>query len=272
MRVFTVFFLITFLLFSVAFGVTDEISFMDEVPAADNLLTLSIEEIQMVSQAFSFVCDQMSKLHVAPEQVVPYLYFFVQKCERLVLEEGSFPFDFAVDVFDVQFISDIGGASDSSNSGFYSQLAIHLLRGVWQNSFTSNMESFTQLEAHGPEGSFNPAFAYLEEIYISSAVLSALVDGPHDSFSDRFGIPVDLLLSVSEKRKIIAVDNLYRKQTREQIGLLTERVAQSQADQLQGEQDLRKFAISLIVLPILFSINVLAVVIVFFAVRRRKRR
>lgn len=266
MKVFTVFFLITFLLFSVPQG------FTDEVPLADNLLTLSLEEIQMVSRAFSFVCDQagMDRLHITSEQIAPYLHLFVQKCERFVLEEGSFPHDLSVAIFDVQLASDIGvKISDSSNTNFYSQLAVHLLQDVWRNNIKLDVASFLHLETHDFDESFNPALAYSEEIYVSSAILSALVDGSHSSLSDRLEMPVNLLLSASEKRKIeVVAENLYYQ---EQIEMLTGEFLQYQLEKAQQGRALRKFVISLFVFPFMLSINVLSVVIAFFAVRRWRR-
>ncbi len=270
LKVFTVLFFSTFSLFFVVWGVADEVPIVNEMPFSDNLLTLSMEEIQMVSRAFSFACDQMDRLHVSPEQVAPYLYLFVRRCERLVLENGSFPHDFSADLFDVQFASALGvEVSDSFGSSFYSQLAVHLLHGVWRNSIKSDVQSFMELGVYDPDESFNLALTYSEEIYVSSAILSALTDGPHDPLSDRLGLSVDLLLSTSEKRKI-AADNLYRKQTGEQIQLLTEKVVQSRTEQVRGERILRKFVISLFVFPLVLSINVLSVAVVLFAVRQRR--
>ena len=265
-----VFFLIaSLLLFSVIESVADRVFVEDETLAKDNLLTLSLGEIQWTSQAFSFVCFQMDRLQVAPEQVSPYLYFFVQECERAVLEKGVFPHDLSVDIFDVQFASAVEVSDSSSSSNFYSRLAVYLLQGAWRNSVKLEMESFLQLSVSVVDESLNPVFAHSEEIYLSSAILSALIDGPHNSLSDRLGVPANLLFSGSGKQKI-ATDNLFQEKIRLLSESMKQSQLQSQLEWKQREQNLRKFVIFLFVFPLLFSVNIFSVVMVFLAVRQRR--
>lgn len=250
--------LVAFLLSVSTQGVSEEIS------VADNLLTLSIEEVEMVSEAFSVMCDQVADVEVSAEQALPYLYTFVRRCERFVLEEGSFPYDLSARLFDHRLASVVGVPGPASD--FYSHLAVYLLQGAWRNAVGRDVESFLQLDLHGMDESFDPAMVYSEELYVASAILSALMDGPHSSLSDRIGVRADLLFSTaaaSENRRSVAEQE--EGEVKESLQL------QSQSAEKEQVRELHVFATTLFVFSVTFSINVFAVALLFFVVRQRRR-
>lgn len=248
--------LVAFLLSVSTQGVSEEIS------VADNLLTLSIEEVEMVSEAFSVMCDQVADVEVSAEQALPYLYTFVRRCERFVLEEGSFPHDLSARLFDHRLASVVGVPGPASD--FYSHLAVYLLQGAWRNAVGRDVESFLQLDLHGMDESFDPAMVYSEELYVASAILSALMDGPHSSLSDRIGVRADLLFSTaaaSENRRSVAEQE--ESEVKESL--------RSQSAQKEQVRESHVFATTVFVFSVTFSINVFAVALLFFVVRQRRR-
>ena len=251
-----VFFLTVSLLF---LSVTHSVS--EEMSLGDDLLTLSIGEVQAISVVFSALSNRDDRSQFSSEQVLPYLYTFIQKCERFVLEKGSFPYDLSVHIFDQQFASAVG-ASDSTST-FYSQLAIYLLWGAWWNSVTLDMESFSQITVHDLEESFNLILAYSEAVYVSSAILSALMDDPHRSLSNQLGVSVDVLFPVPKRRRNVA-DRFEQEQ-------IQQFMAEVKTDLLFLTEGISiavtSFVMALSVFLIMFLVNIFSVVIIFFAMR-----
>ena len=259
MRVFVVF----LLSLPVMFAVSDEedLFLSDDEVVEDTLLTLSVEQVEAVSVMFAAICAEGGGPQFSSEQVFPYLHTFVQQCERLVLERGSFPHDVSARIFDDTFATAVG-ASDS-DSGFYSQFAVYFLQSVWRNALALDRKSLLEYEVYGTEESFDLIFAFSERIYVLSAILSALGnDEPHDAFSARLGVRTDLLFP-ERKEGVIVISEQQRGVSVEQRQILQPAVAKEEIDPYV-------FAYFGSVFPVLFCVNFFAVVIVLFTTRRQR--
>lgn len=238
----------------------DDFADAPEDAVVDDLLTLSVEQIRAVSVMFAAICAEGGGTQFSSEQAFPYLYAFVQQCERLVLERGSFPHDVSARIFDASFA--VAVEASDSDSDFYSQFAVYFLQSVWRNNLALDRQALLQYEVYGAEESFDLMFAHSERIYVLSAVLSALGnDAPRETFSARLGVKTDILFP--EKSETIAdVSAQEKKSLKREQGL--------PSDAAENSIDPYVFVYFGSVLPILFCVNFFAVMIALFATRQRR--
>lgn len=160
-----------FFLFIAALICTD----IEAYEIGDNLKTLSITEVSNIAAAFSAVCfnegvDFDSRL------ALPYFYKFVEECEEYVLRDEGFPHEKATQLFDEEFSSGINHDSFS-----FSKPAINLLYAAWRDKWRESAHTlFDHVSSWQRDESFDPAYSYSKEVYVLSAILSALSESSYN--------------------------------------------------------------------------------------------
>ena len=145
-----------------------------------NMITLSEEEIRLVSAAFAAACREDLGVFFNSNVAFPYFREFVWKCEREVLRTGSFPYFLADKIFDQKFALCVGKMNAER---MYSQLAIDLLRPAWMSRIRENLSNLfhASVPHQADQQNINLIFAFAEDVYVLSSLLSALLAHPPGS-------------------------------------------------------------------------------------------
>ena len=181
-------------------------------------------------------------------------------------------------MFDHQFASaiDVSGSAQVS----YSQLAVYLLQGAWRNSIANDGESFLQSGVHAMNGSFDSAFAYSEDMYVSSSILSALMDGPHDTLADLLGVRADLLFPQKESTLDKARESFeegHARHSTEKVGVNISPIKKEKAEKVprvymtEEEKSPYTITVALFVFPVALSVNAFVAVVALLTIRWRRR-